>query len=169
MPGLNPEGWPWAAIGVATAAVLVLAVAGALLTRLDAWYYGLRQPAWKPPDWLFGPAWMIIFTLAAIAAVRAWQLQPEPGYRAWFIVLFGLNGVLNMGWSWLFFTLRRPDWALAEVVPLWLSVLALMLLLHGPLPLGWLLLLPYLVWVAYAATINLAIVRDNGPFGRAAR
>jgi len=157
---------PWIPIAVATAGAIVLAVAGAVLTTLDDWYFSLKQPFWKPPDWAFGPAWTLIFTLTAIACVRGWLLGTEGDFRFWLITLVVLNGVLNIGWSWLFFTLRRPDWALLEVVPLWLSVLALMLLLRPLLPVNHLLLLPYLIWVGYASTINLAVVRYNGPFGK---
>lgn len=157
---------PWWPIAVATAAAILLAVAGAVLTRLDDWYYGLKQPFWKPPDWAFGPAWTLIFTLAAIAGVRGWLQGTDGDFRFWLITLFVSNGLLNIGWSWLFFNLRRPDWALLEVVFLWLSVLALMLLLRTVLPTNYLLLLPYLIWVGYASTINLAVVRYNGPFGQ---
>ena len=78
--------------------------------------------------------------------------------------LFSANGVLNAAWSGLFFTLRRPDWALAEVVPLWLSIAAM---IGGVAPLsalaGW-LLAPYLAWVSFAAVLNRTIVRLNAPF-----
>ncbi len=71
-----------------------------------------------------------------------------------------------MGWSPLFFTLRRPDWALAEIPLLWLSILALIVGLAPISTLAALLLAPYLVWVSVAAALNLEIVRLNGPFGR---
>ncbi len=81
------------------------------------------------------------------------------------LVLFALNGFVNVFWSLLFFRLRRPDWALAEVGFLWLSILVLIVYLgriHRTS--GW-LLAPYLAWVSFAATLNVAVVRLNGPFG----
>ena len=81
--------------------------------------------------------------------------------------LFAVQLACNGLWSLLFFRLRRPDWALWEVVPLWLSVLLLMVVLgRWSRPSAW-LLAPYLAWVAFAAVLNLAIVRLNGPFGGA--
>ena len=81
------------------------------------------------------------------------------------IGLFCANGVLNVVWSPLFFRLRRPDWALMEVPLLWLSILALMFLLAPISRTASLLLVPYLLWVSFAAVLNLTIVRLNGPFG----
>ena len=79
--------------------------------------------------------------------------------------LFALNAFLNVSWSLLFFRLRRPDWAFAEVGLLWLSILVLVVFLgRVSRTSGW-LLAPYLAWVTFAAALNLAVVRLNGPFG----
>ncbi|RZJ23596.1 MAG: tryptophan-rich sensory protein, partial [Haliea sp.] len=75
-----------------------------------------------------------------------------------------LNGFLNVLWSLLYFRLRRPDWALAEVVLLWLSILLLMAVQWRYSRRASLLLLPYLAWVAFAGLLNWATVRMNGPF-----
>ena len=79
--------------------------------------------------------------------------------------LFLANGLLNIAWSPLFFTLKRPDWALIEVPFLWLSILAPIVLLAPLSGTASLLLAPYLLWVSFAAFLNLTIVRLNGPFG----
>jgi tryptophan-rich sensory protein len=81
------------------------------------------------------------------------------------VSLFALNLALNVLWSVLFFALRRPDWALAEVVALWMSIAVLIgVLARHPRSGAW-LLAPYLAWVSFAAVLNLAIVRLNAPFG----
>lgn len=153
-----------AAVGAALAACAVAAL-GALATDLGPWYQSLRQPAWKPPDVLFGPAWTIIFALCALAGLEALRQAPDRAARRRIVALFGVNGTLNVLWSLLFFRVQRPDWALAEVGLLWASILLLIVVLrrHSARA-GW-LLLPYLVWVAFAAALNLAVVRLNGPFG----
>ena len=152
----------------AGAVALICAIAGGVLTRLGPWYDTLQKPNFQPPDWLFGPAWTVIFTLTAIAGYRAW-MAAEPGAEANFILaLFLINAALNAAWSGLFFTLRRPDWALAEVVLLWLSILALILAIWPIESIAALLLVPYLLWVSFAAKLNLAIVELNRPFGRRA-
>lgn len=138
------------------------------MTRLDAWYYGLRKPWFQPPDWLFGPAWTVILGLAAWSAVLAWNAAPTPGARACVASMFTLNAVLNVLWNVCFFTLKRPDWALVETVFLWLSLVALVVGLAPWSGTASLLILPYLVWVSFASVLNLAIVRLNAPFGRAA-
>lgn len=151
----------WVPVALAAGAAVVVGVMGMLATDLGGWYQGLTKPSWQPPDWVFGPVWTIIYAMAALAGVSAWQGARDSGSRTRILVLFGLNAALNVLWSLLFFRLNRPDWALIEVGFLWLSVLALIL---GLRPLSrastwW--LLPYLAWVAFAAVLNAAIVRLN--------
>ena len=81
------------------------------------------------------------------------------------LALFLVNAILNVGWSLLFFRLQRPDWALIEVAFLWLSIVALIVAIAPLSRLAAWLLAPYLAWVAFAAVLNFAIVRLNGPFG----
>jgi benzodiazapine receptor len=152
---------------VLLAALAAMAVAGlgALMTDLGLWYRALVQPAWKPPDWAFGPAWTLIFALAAASGAKAWRAAPSQAQREWLLALFALNGFLNVLWSLLYFRLRRPDWALMEVGFLWLSVLLLMLVIWRYSRTASLLLAPYLVWIAFAGALNAATVRLNGPFG----
>ena len=138
---------------------------GGVMTKIGAWYQGLIKPSWNPPNWAFGPAWTIILGLAAWAGVLAWNGAPDRAGHIRIAVLFGVNIVLHMAWSPLFFNLRRPDWALIEVPFLWLSILALMIGIAPFSVLGAWLLLPYLLWVGFAAVLNLTIVRINPPFG----
>ncbi|RZU02883.1 TspO/MBR family protein [Rivibacter subsaxonicus] len=152
------------AVLLAALAALAVALLGALSTELGPWYRSLQQPAWKPPDALFGPAWTLIYALAAMAGIKAWEAAPDRTARQWILALFALNALLNVLWSLLFFRLQRPDWALVEVGFLWASILLLMVVLgRWSRAAAW-LLLPYLLWVSLAATLNLAVVRLNGPF-----
>lgn len=147
-----------------TITVFVLGVGG-MMTTVGPWYRNLRKPAWNPPDWVFGPAWTVILGLAACAGVLAWVQSSEAEVHLRIAVLYGVNIILHMLWSPLFFNLRRPDWAMIELPFLWLSIVALMLGLAPLSKLASLLLLPYLLWVAFAAILNLSIVRMNRPFG----
>ncbi len=148
---------------IAAIITLFVLVGGATLTKVGPWYRALRKPWWNPPEWVFGPAWTVILSLAAWAGVLAWTSSP-PEAHATIATLFAVNIFFHMLWTPLFFNLRRPDWALFEVPLLWLSVAALMV---GVAPYStkaaW-LLLPYLLWVAFAAYLNLKIVRLNAPF-----
>lgn len=154
----SPQAWrvgAWAAV-----AVMAVAALGSLGTDLGPWYRSLRQPPWKPPDAWFGPAWTLIFALTGWALARGWR-RASPGDRRRLAWAFGVNGLLNVTWSWLFFRLRRPDWALWEVLPFWLSILLLVVLMLRVDRLAALLLLPYLGWVAFAAALNAAVLRLN--------
>ena len=156
---------PWIApIVVAGCATILVAGLGMTMTELGPWYRSLRQPSWTPPDWAFGVIWTTMFSLIAIAAVTGWRRAPDENAESTLIGLFALNGTLNLLWSWLFFKLQRPDWALVEVAFLWLSTLALILVLYRYAKLAALLLMPYLVWVGVAAMLNYQIVQLNGSF-----
>lgn len=144
--------------------IAVLGIGGAT-TDVGPWYRNLRKPSWNPPDWAFGPAWTVILGLAAWAGVLAWQGAADDRGLQWrVILLFAANILLHGAWSPIFFNLQRPDWALIEVPFLWLSILALILGLAPLSSLASWLLLPYLLWVAFAAYLNLVIVRLNRPF-----
>ena len=149
----------WAALGI-----VVVAGLGGAATELGPWYRALKQPAWQPPDAAFGPAWTVIYLLTATAAVRVWLRATSARARAQWLGALAVNGALNVFWSWLFFKAKRPDWALAEVALLWASIVVLIVLARRDDALAALLLVPYLLWVAFAASLNFAVVRLNGPF-----
>jgi translocator protein len=163
MPELQSE--LWLPIIVAVTVAVVVAIAGGIATDIGPWYAALKKPGWQPPNWAFGPVWTTIFTLAVIAAVLGWRAAQSDQDRMLIIALFALNAVLNILWSVLFFSLRRPDWAMIEVVMLWASILALIVLFWRFSPWSSLLLAPYLLWVSIASYLNLTILRLNGPFG----
>ncbi len=151
------------AIIVAVAVTLGLLLLGGLTTNVGPWYRDLNKPRWNPPNWAFGPAWTLILGLAAWAGVLAWSHATNTSER-WLIVgLYATNIVLHGLWSPLFFNLQRPDWALVEVPFLWASIVALIVGLAPLSTLAGVLLLPYLLWVSFAAFLNLTIVRLNPP------
>ncbi len=149
----------------AVAWAVILGLVGGLLTKIGEWYRNLAKPSWQPPDWLFGPAWTIILGLAAWAFVLCWDAAEAAGQGGFLIALYGINAVFHFLWSPIFFTLRRPDWALIEVPFLWLSVLSLTVFLREWSVLASWLIVPYLVWVSFAAILNWKIVQLNKPFG----
>ncbi|MDX2060354.1 MAG: TspO/MBR family protein [Gemmatimonadales bacterium] len=146
--------------------VVGVGAVGVLLTRRGAWYEGLRKPAWQPPDWLFGPVWTAIYLAAASAWWQAWgPAAARPGSQLGIVVAFLANGLLNLGWSYLFFWRRRPDWALLEVRLLLVSIVMLIAVIAPVNRAAAWLIVPYLVWVGFASILNAALVRLNGPFG----
>ena len=147
-------------VAVAIAWMVGLCLIGGLMTPRVEWYAQLKKPAWQPPGWAFGPGWTIILGLAGWAGVRAWEAG-DAAQRVDVLIVFGVNGVFHLLWSPLFFKLQRPDWALIEVPFLWASVLAMLLVLWPIDALAGQLILPYLGWVTFAATLNWGVVRLN--------
>jgi tryptophan-rich sensory protein len=158
------RGW---AIPILVALVVAFGVAlvGGTITDLGPWYEGLAKPDWTPPRPVFPIAWTVIFALCAVSAVTAWRAAPGPKQSDMVIGLFALNGFLNILWSLLFFRMQRPDWALLELVVLWISIAVLIVYCGRLSRLAGLLLLPYLAWVTLAGMLNWQVVQLNGPFG----
>jgi tryptophan-rich sensory protein len=148
----------------AAVAAMTTAVLGILMTDLGDWYQSLEVPWWKPPDAIFGPAWGIIFSLAALAGLFAWHSSRSFAFRKRLIELFMLNGLLNALWSALFFRLQRPDLAAIEVIFLWLSIVWLIVHVRGVSRPAARLLLVYLAWVTFAGALTWSVAGLNGPF-----
>jgi translocator protein len=150
---------------IAASLALVTAAVGGTITVLDSWYYSLTQPDWAPPDYMFGIIWTAVFAMIAIAGVLTWEKAPSGRMLEMTLGLFALNGFLNLAWSFLFFRMQRPDWAFYELIALWLSILALIILCGRFSRGAALLLTPYLIWVTIAGVLNYQVVELNGPFG----
>ncbi len=145
----------------AVATAIILLVAGAVLTPIGPWYGQLRKPRWNPPNWLFGPAWTVILGLWAYAGYLSWQGAGDIQGRRAVLMLFGVNALLHLLWSPLFFRLRRPDLALYEMTLLLGSLIALLVYLPAySVAASW-LLVPYTAWVSFALCLNWTIVRLN--------
>jgi translocator protein len=158
-----------AEIAVAALAVIAVAVAGGLMTEVGDWYESLKFPKLRPPNWLFAPAWTVIFALVAASGVIGWEHVETSEARSRLIGLFAVNAVLNVLWSPLFFKMRRPDLALYELAVFWLSIVALVIELSRLSTLAGWLIAPYLAWVTFAGWLNWRVVQLNKPFrGRTA-
>lgn len=146
---------------------LLLAAAGGLATVIGPWYRALNKPRLQPPDWLFGPAWTLILACWAAALGMAWIAADTPAAQRSLLIVFGLNAFLFVIWSPIFFKLRRPDWALVEIVPFWVSILVSIIVVAPISSTAAWLLAPYLGWVGFAFWLNWRIVVLNKPFGAA--
>lgn len=134
-----------------------------------AFYSQLAQPAWAPPGWVFGPVWTVLYALMGISA---WLIWKEGGFRAHGAPLGLFLGqlVLNALWSWLFFAWRLGGLSFINILAL-LGMLTLVLTVFWRIRrLAGILLIPYLLWVAFASALNFAIWQLNphllaGTFG----
>jgi translocator protein len=130
----------------------------------DAQFYQqLDRPPWAPPPWLFGPVWIVLYVLMGVAAWLVWR---ERGFgRARFpLVLFLVHLIFNAAWTGIFFGLQRFGLAFAEILVLWALIVWLVVLFWRIRPLAGALLIPYLLWVTYAAALTYALWRMNPQF-----
>ncbi len=147
--------------------VMLVALLGGLATGQGVrdWYPTLSKPSWTPPAWLFGPVWTLLYLGMAVSGWLVWREAEARGMGwsgvKWAMILFALQLVLNAGWSWLFFAWRMPGWALVEIVVLWCAILVTSLLFFRVSTTAGILLVPYLMWVSFAALLNGAIWRMN--------
>jgi tryptophan-rich sensory protein len=150
----------WVGLLVSVALVAVVAVGGAALTNpgLGPWYDGLVKPSWTPPPWLFGPVWTTLYLTMAIAA---WVVGRKAERPAAPLGLYATQLALNLAWSGIFFTLRRPDWAVVEIVVLLVAIVATIRAFAKVSRGAALALVPYVAWVAFATALNASIALAN--------
>lgn len=146
----------WIAFGMFFVVTAMAAMTGGFF-RPGTWYAGLNKPSWNPPDWLFGPAWTVLYIMIAIAGWRVWE---EAGLSL-VLGLWVLQLAFNALWSYLAFGLQRLDWAFYEVVFLWLSVGAFALAAWPVEQTAALLFVPYWLWVSFAGFLNWTLWRMN--------
>jgi len=151
----------WAELIVALALCLGVGLLGAIATRqsLSDWYPALRKPEWNPPSWLFGPVWSILYVSMAVSAWIVWRIRGPGGRLA--LSFFGLQLALNAVWSPLFFGFRSPALALVDIVFLWLAIVATIIAFRRSSRPAAFMMLPYLAWVSFAASLNFEIWKLN--------
>jgi tryptophan-rich sensory protein len=124
------------------------------------WYAALEKPSWTPPNAVFGPVWTTLYILMAVAAWLVWQ---RAGWRgaSTALGLYLVQLAVNAAWSWLFFGRHDIALALLDIIVLWLLILATLVLFWRVHRTAGLLLVPYLLWVSYASTLNFGIWQLN--------
>jgi tryptophan-rich sensory protein len=128
---------------------------------IPGWYQQLVKPDIAPPNWVFGPIWTALFALMGIALFLVWrQGFKRPKVKA-AVQVFVVQLGLNLIWSILFFGLHSPGAAFAEIICLWLAILATILVFKQRSSWAALLLIPYLAWVTFAAYLNYLIWQLN--------
>jgi len=145
----------WLVVSFATSAI------GAVASiQAKTFYVQLTQPSWAPPGWVFGPVWTTLFAMMAIAAWLVWRSGGFSSNRV-ALSLFLIQLVVNALWSWLFFAWHQGDLALANIVLLWILIFATIVCFWRVRPLAGMLLIPYLLWVSFAAVLNYAMWQLN--------
>ena len=132
----------------------------ATANSLSDWYINLNKPSFNPPNWVFGPVWSLLYTFMAITLWKVWSLAPGPERNlamTWFFIQLALNTL----WSFLFFYFQWPLGASVEIIVLWVAILMTILKFYALVPWTIWLLIPYLLWVSFAAFLNGTIAWLN--------
>ena len=125
---------------------------------LKSYYEYLKKPSWTPPGYIIGMVWNVLFVLMAVAAWMVWR---RVGWFHWAIIAFFVQLLLNLGWSYVFFTVQCPEMAFGELCILWLAIFATAILFWPISRLAACLLIPYLAWVLFAGVLNYTIWQMN--------
>jgi tryptophan-rich sensory protein len=135
-------------------------IGGAASMQARPFYTHLVRPEWAPPSYVFGPVWTVLYALMGIAAWLVWRVA---GFRAakTALTLFLVQLALNALWSWLFFAWHRGALAFADILLLWVLIVATLIAFWRIKPLAGALLVPYLVWVSFASALNYSVWQLN--------
>lgn len=152
-PILSLSAW----IAISAAAGMVGGIAS-----VDAagFYLQLERPSWAPPPWLFGPVWIVLYLLIAIAAWLVWQKRQAQSV-AIPLALFGAQLAANALWSWLFFAWQRGAASFADIVALLVLATLTALAFARVSRLAAALMIPYVAWIAFAGVLNWWVWRAN--------
>ena len=139
---------------------IAAAIGGAASIQAGPFYMQLMRPEWAPPPNLFGPVWTILYALMGIAAWLVWRVG---GFRAarTALTLFLVQLAVNALWSWLFFGWHLGGLAFADIVLLWVLIVATLIAFSRVKPLAGALLIPYLLWVSFASALNYSVWQLN--------
>jgi len=142
-------------------ATLVVGASGSLFTQpnIPTWYAHLVRPAIAPPNWVFAPVWTTLYVMMAYAAWRVWK---KAGLKSIEMAAWGVQLVLNLAWSAIFFALHRMDVAVGEIILLDLAILYTTALFWRRDWIAGAAMLPYLGWSLFATVLTDAFWRLNG-------
>ncbi|MEO8239716.1 MAG: TspO/MBR family protein [Flavobacterium sp.] len=147
-------------IAVAVIVCLTVGYSSSTVTKtgVEIWYPTIIKPAFNPPNWIFMPVWTLLFVLMGIAAGLVWdKIKEQNAEVKKALGFFLIQLALNVIWSYLFFGLKNPMLALIEIALLWLMIYETYLKFIKINKIAGYLLIPYMVWVGFAAILNASI------------
>ena len=130
-------------------------------TAVKTWYAHINKPGFTPPNWIFGPVWITLYLLMGISLFLVWNAEINTKVKQAALVVFFIQLVLNTLWSYFFFYLQSPLYGLIEIVILLIFIIFTMLRFFPIRPLAGFLLVPYVLWVGFAAVLNYSIWQLN--------
>ncbi len=150
------------ALSLFLVACLAVGMLGSIATQqsVSTWYETLNKPAFTPPNWVFGPVWTLLYVLMAVAAWLVWKRTGFWG-ASFALTLFGLQLLLNLGWTLTFFGMKNPGWAFFEILVLVGLIAGTIKAFQRIRPAAAYLMWPYLAWTSFATLLNYSIWRMN--------
>lgn len=127
------------------------------LGSINLWYKSLNKAPWNPPPWVFGPTWTVLYLMMAVAVWIVFLTKPKREMHKLAYILFFMQLFANGVWSFLFFGMHSPGWALIDLSLLIVLIVMTFISFYKIRPLAGYLLIPYLLWSVYALTLNAAI------------
>lgn len=149
-----------AALIITGTVVAISGLGGLGVDTNSAWYRDLELPSWQPPGAVFGPVWTVLYALLARSAYLAWR-DVQGSRRTPILGLYALNGALNLVWTILFFRAHRPVIAGIEILLLLTTIVALIIVMRPVSRQASWALVPYALWVAFAAALTWTIAANN--------
>lgn len=150
--------------------LLVVSVSFFTTKNIPIWYASLNKPSFNPPNWIFAPVWILLFIMMGVALGIVWNSKEGNWFtrlfkgkhlKQWAITTFAIQLVLNVLWSIFFFGLHNPLLGLINIIFLWLAILINIYFFYKINKTAGYLLIPYILWVSFAAFLNLTIVMIN--------
>lgn len=147
-------------VGWLVVSFIAAGIGAAASVQAGPFYAQLVRPEWAPPGWVFGPVWTALYVLMGVAAWLVWRVG---GFRAakLALALFLVQLALNALWSWLFFGWHRGALAFADILLLWVMIVATVIAFWRIKPMAGALLVPYLLWVSFASALNYSVWQLN--------
>lgn len=144
---------------ISIAIPLLVGLVGSAVTfpAIPAWYATLTKPAFSPPNWLFGPVWTVLYILMGIAFYLVWKKGTKSEKVRAAIWVYGIQLVVNALWSAVFFGLRSPPGGFVVIILLLVLIIAMIRQFYRVNTWAAYLLVPYLLWVAFATVLNLNV------------
>ena len=142
-------------------AILIAQIIGGMgafftMQSVNDWYLTLLKPSWNPPSWVFGPVWSLLYTMMGVASFLIWKKRAD--YKVFKpLFIYGIHLAFNLLWSVLFFGLQSVGFAFIEIMLLWLLIIITIKEFFKVDKYAAYLLIPYLLWVTFAALLNLTI------------
>jgi benzodiazapine receptor len=144
------------------ASILLCQLAGLIgsiftIPAIPTWYESLKKPIFNPPNWIFGPVWVSLYLLMGVSLFVILQRRGSHPQAKKGLFFFFAQLILNAFWSVAFFGLQSPLLGLINIILLWTAIFFTIQYFFKISRIAALLLLPYILWVSFAALLNMSL------------